>query len=458
MVMVAAMSLLSMTACDRGTPAPGPVALRTSLPAPSVRAAWTAAEIIPASQIKSVPGGFVLYALDSARNFKVLKLDAVTGAVAWHLPATPSYVLGGVELQPAVNDREVIVMSPVGPYRDGRTRIVAVDPGSGRLMWAYGGQNLHIVDQPDWCGDRTRVCVSTTRSDQSRPQLLVLDAADGRPLVRRQIGDGRRMSDELYPAGSNGIVRIDPTGRQLWRRSTSDIFDRAGLSADAGWDIQLLKGRYVGWLGHHESPITPNHVQQLGAGSLAAFDAATGGQLWTQPGAEVFCGGITFDAQHPVLCRTAGTVAWGATGKPTVTGIDVSLEGIDPATGRSRWSWKAGALPGLVVADKSVIRISDRTYMIRTPRGLMLLDVDHGGGRLSGVQPSGWCRDDTPVHPRHIIRGTGWKFYAVRRYWPCDAHGSTLALPVTTPAFAGARSGHTYAWATHDGVQAIQPR
>ncbi|GAB3977273.1 hypothetical protein GCM10029978_066540 [Actinoallomurus acanthiterrae] len=401
-----------------------------------------------------MPGGFVAYALDDAGHFAAIGLDADTGRIRWRHAATPSYLAGGEGLDLIARDDVVVFIASSGVYELGGAQVLAVDPGSGRRLWSYGRPGQRIIAQLQWCAEGQRVCFVTTHADFSRSELVVVDAADGRVVARREVGDGRRISDELYAADSGRLMRVDAAGHRVWLRSTAEVFGRDGLSVDAGWDIRRQGDRYIGWLGHREDPPTPRHVQQLGAGAVAAFDAATGRRLWSRTGVETICGGIDFDPRHPMWCRTSGSVEWGPNLRPRVSGVDVTFEGFD-ATGRIRWSWHASAIPGLFSTANATLRIDDTTYLVHSPKGLMRLDLDNGVRAVTGALASGWCSDQHGVRPSQTIKATGWSSYVTRRFWPCDTSGEAIPVPPTTPTFAGTRVGERYVWPDRNAIRAV---
>jgi hypothetical protein len=185
-----------------------------------------------------------------------------------------------------------------------------------------------------------------------------------------------------------------------------------------------------------------------------AIDAATGRRLWAQPGAGLRCGRLTFTVDHPVRCRATGRLDLGyAPGTSLLQNVNVTLEGFDPATGATRWSWRAGAVRGLVLNeehDESVIQVSDTTYLIRSETsGLTLLDLDSGPHPVQGPPPTGWCRGSVKL-PRPVAEET-----SDLRYWPCDSEAKPVEMPGNVPHFAGTRSGDVFAWAERNRVQAV---
>jgi outer membrane protein assembly factor BamB len=127
----------------------------------------------------------------------------------------------------------------------------------------------------------------------------------------------------------------------------------------------------------------------------AALDAKTGQTLWTRPRSSVFCGQLSFDLAHPVVCDASGEAK--PDGSDT-TGLDVTVVGIDPATGTCRWQAHVGAVQGLLHGGSDVVRTGDTTYTVRTPGGVVGLDLDRGIQKTSAAD-AGWCNSDASVTP-----------------------------------------------------------
>jgi outer membrane protein assembly factor BamB len=146
------------------------------------------------------------------------------------------------------------------------------------------------------------------------------------------VGNVRRMAADLYAAGGER-ADVNDRGELRWVRAAAAIFGGQPVDPNYGWRITGGDGRYFGSLGRVR-PADAATVALGGLAATAAFDAATGRTLWTRPHASVFCGQLRFDAGHPVLCALTGTFNL-QTRK--VTGLDVTVTGIDPATGTDRW-------------------------------------------------------------------------------------------------------------------------
>ncbi|WP_207934026.1 serine/threonine-protein kinase [Actinomadura sp. KC06] len=455
-------------------------------PSPPYRPAWDTGAVIPVEEIRAAPGGFLAAGGTPTGRFEVLKLDAQSGAVQWRHPM--SDLRHGFNSHLQVQGDTVVFTQKAG-QRLNVEQIVAVDVHSGRVRWRHGQAGLYLSNiVPHWCGTG-RVCFGVT--DTTRPpstatdRIHILDGSNGAklsesaPLGYIPLGTGLRDSID-----HKQIVRTTVDGKELWRRPISEIFgdvnplelsvadrkDGGGPWRSISWsyhyDLQYKDGRYVGEIGAGGKFIEAEKRWRLDYATVAAFDGATGRRLWAEPGTTVFCGALKFTIEHPVRCRKTGWMDVSAGGSPEkwrFKDLSVTVEGFDPATGETRWSWRAGAVPGLgfslpddIEGDRSVIRIDDRTYLIRTLHsGSVLLDLG-SGPRPVQDEPTGWCWSDDLVAKTQ--KSSGERPYWTdpqRRWWPCDSRGGETKLPGSIPEFAGARSGDVFAWPGGSGVQAV---
>jgi outer membrane protein assembly factor BamB len=448
-------------------------------PSPPYRDAWNTDQILPAGTIRPVAGGFTFFGRTKAGTYELTTVNARTGKVRWRHPASESLPLGQ-ERGPVVVGRTAVFTQMVNESRFTQ-QVVAVDVATGRVRWIHGRGGLSLFWAPEACG-ATTVCVSlhdtTTPPHTSTQRVRILDVGTGRQLSQSPPLDAVKLAPGLYDSVDHRqLVRTTTDGRQLWRRPIEAIFGdvnplevnvipttRAGrkwqtIGLNDNWDIQLGDGRYVGEIGGRGKLSVAKRLRYLDYAAVGAFDAATGRRLWAARGATVFCGHLEFTLDHPVRCRKTGQVdlSPGAPDKWRLNDVNVTVEGFDPATGRTRWSWQAGSVRGLAIDygdDHSVIRLDDTTYLVKAPAGTVLLDLDSGPRQVGGPLPTGWCFGETAATPKQ----TGYSYYwegPLTRLSPCDAAGKETKLPANTPAFAGARTGDIFAWPGGKGLRAV---
>lgn len=431
-----------------------------------IRRAWQLAGangMVPASGIAPVDGGFALYMGRENGGFEILSVDGGSGRVRWRRPANPSYLRSVDGFQVTADRRTVYYLRPAGGTATRRVQVVAADARTGRDRWVYGREGIRLIGQPSWC-ERDRLCITVRDLESGTEDARVLDARTGRQLAASEPVDGRALGSELYASPDlTQLRRVDAAGKELWRRPVRQLLGIDRISLNAGWDVIPFEGGYaVELLGDEAYSGRDADFSTLDFGKAITIGIAadTGRLRWRTTGASTRCGAVSSTSEHPVRCRMRATKTFRGAGIPRLDVRDVTVEGFDLRTGKARWTWHAGPVPGLVDNESNdsndVLRVSDTTYLVRSKAGLHMLDVGKGGRPVAGGTPIGWCRAKGFIKPAQgpadgELRGYGrsWTF-------PCNANGVDQDVPATTPEFAGTRSGDIFAWVQLDAVHAVR--
>jgi hypothetical protein len=128
-----------------------------------------------------------------------------------------------------------------------------------------------------------------------------------------------------------------------------------------------------------------------------------------------------------------------------------TIEGFDPATGRTIWSFPAGHSAGLITMRLQPPQTGARRIVLRGPGGGYVdLGLRTGARhRIARTAPA-WCRGTILYH----LSTTAYVGQESR--YPCDAAGSRTAIPLHVPPFVatGSTTDGIAAWSDSAGVRA----
>lgn len=80
-----------------------------------------------------------------------------------------------------------------------------------------------------------------------------------------------------------------------------------------------------------------------------------------------------------------------ATGQATFTGLDVTMEGFDIATGNTTWSVPLGAAEIFMEQDRNATAVSDVAVLVNDATGPLIVDVSDGSTRRPASTEAFWC-------------------------------------------------------------------
>lgn len=435
------------------------------------------------TQPAPVGGRFVLYAHRNG-SLETVALDARDGSTAWTAAATPSDVTAGVPAELAVRGDLVFYLAPgTGPL--GAARVVARNAASGRIVWR--GPLGAFFTWPEICPDETAaVCVNGLTAGGAWGQLRYA-ATDGRLLAAVRIGSpnypGRELGPGLFDAGARSpeTLLAVTAGRVAWQRRLADVFTLPRASSDGGWDFDRSAGGgvFVGSVG-----VTP--VIKNGKGSVdlkvamtAGFRIRDGGVVWRSPGTYL-CGqplpcpgraqsGYTSPsavASGPsvgIRMLARGTVSFSTGGGIPKVSHDASatLQGFDPATGRTIWSFAAGRDVQLMSDEGVPPLLGKDVIALRSPSG-RIVGLDLARGKTSTVlaHRAAWCETTIRYRLSHAqyYAGKSGVYVGQSALHPCTADGRHAAIPARPPSFVGAIGSHTAGMTAWSDAAAVHAR
>jgi outer membrane protein assembly factor BamB len=259
----------------------------------------------------------------------VTALDVDRGAERWSREDLP----GGSLLVAGATGSIVIGVHDF-ERTPGSSRLLSVDPTDGTMRWDVPLDGLGQVVDVAIVGELVVARLSGTgRTDAGRTSVVAVGLADGTIRWQRDLGtseiveplmvaeehvvvalrtysftitdDSGNLVDELAPSAS--IVVLDTaTGDERWR-------------VDREFDLVDDRARDVQAMDTDETVVIARDGEQL-----VALDAATGAPHWSTPGSR---GGAWIVGMLVLSVPT-----------PWIDGRTATLEGIDRASGATRWS------------------------------------------------------------------------------------------------------------------------
>jgi len=145
----------------------------------------------------------------------------------------------------------------------------------------------------------------------------------------------------------------------------------------------------------------------------------------------------------------SATAKGSSNGLPVASGsVGVTLQGFDPATGRTIWRYSAGHDPGLVTQRLLPPRLDTRS--IALPNGgrrIVALDLVHGSHHPIAPSTAAWCRALIVYQQRSAYRaGNGARlttYIGQFALYPCTDQGRRRKTATVAPNFVasiGARA------------------
>jgi PQQ-like domain len=446
------------------------------------RGGWRRLDLHPVSQPAAVAGRLVVY-VARRDGLGVAALDARSGSTAWSSKASPSGNAPGEPPVLAVVGRRVFFFLPTGS--PGFARLVARDARTGRLVWRSG--RGAFTAWPSVCpDDASAICASLVAGQGTA--AVRFDARTGKAragLLSRTFG-GRELAPGLFDPGGRKPERLIATRgiRLAWRRPLAAIFPLAGASTDWGWSFDRISrvGLYVGDPGW--PPIRRRGARvtfDLARSMTAGFRIRDGAVVWrshgsylcgyvdcpggARGGASSAAGAHSGGPSVGVRLRATGTISGvpGGGARPVASrDARARLEGFDPSSGRTRWTFDAGRDRGLLTQAELPPLVAASTIAVRDHGRLVALYLASGRHRRLGRSARGWCRtfsrykDYAAYRPANGPPTT--RYLGQYALFPCRADRRRLPAPRRAPAFVGdigARAEGLVAWSDVGGVVAV---
>ena len=442
-------------------------------------ASWSRSDLSPVSQPVVAAGTVTVYTAGGG-GLQLVGLDPATGSTRWTMTTSTGNVTPGVAPELTTDGTRLFYLAQTA----GGTALAALDANSGRQVWA--SQAGSFTSWPELCpGDPADVC-STGSITGNGATLLRFAASSGRPLTSPQISpsaSARELAPGLFDAGARSpetlVAASGPTVG--WAGPLARMYSMAGESTDNGWNLDRINqiGLFVGSVGGPAASQTANKaVLDLSKTMTAGFRISNGSVVWTDNGTTYLCSilpcpGATLTASsgagagdsagpHVGLrIRGAGTITE-TRGNPTPTpspGLRATLEGFDPASGRTTWTFDITSDIGLVTQSQLPPRVGQTEIILPGKAGVPVeVDLATGAERPVPAGTVAWCETPTTFKENPGYQASNGQVindytgnYAVL---PCGPDQHQASDPAQAPAFVGPAVDGLVIWSEPNKVVA----
>lgn len=430
---------------------------------------WTAKMHVVAGPVAVGDTVVVFATARPPSELEAVGLDPTTGKPRWRVPTTPSIVTPSVPLRIVHDGSTVYLMVPQpGLATSPRAMLTAVDAATGRQRWKT--RPAEFSDVPQFCDDTRATLCATAEAvvgGRYRNGLLRVDAPTGAeqswPHDPRLL---RRLSHDVFHldtgADHAGVGSVDAAGRVRWQAPAATLAG-PGATPNEGWTVIPAGDLHVASFGFPPRARTEESVVvDVSRTATIGLERSTGRRRWIDKGSDLSCGdSFTAPPEGVYLrCRLRGVGTAEGFGPFSFTGLDVTVERFDPATGKALWQWHAGNTPGLAGGTSPTRpRLSANEYAVEdATRKVVALDVRTGRRRPLDAAAVGWC-----LQPNGYANGVpygeeklGVTRAGVNHYYPCRTnHGRVRAVPPSVHGIVTTVRGRDL-WVDSEGLHAAE--
>jgi hypothetical protein len=443
-------------------------------------AGWVRADLKPVTQPQLVSGRLLLF-VAAGGGLQLLALDPKTGKTVWHASASPGDVTLGEAPGFNVVGSIVIFLSPVNSAdtRIGGAQMVGADALTGQLLWRTSA--LLFTSPPGSCpGNADDICTTITVFQPPQTWFArytaVTDPTPGMVMVSHAAG-GRAIGPDLIDPGSRDpetLMAVNGAAK-AWARTLASVFPSPGASTSYGFTFARIPaaGLFVGSVGVKPVGAFPKlpAVYDPSKYMTAGFRISDGTVAWRDPGTEYACtvplpcpaadGPGYQPPAEGLRLRLTGTVT--VTGKlppaPKLSpGGNVVVEGFNLVTGKTLWSYDAGADASLASFQAPPLLGADVAALPAPGGGMTAVNLATGARRPISPATPAWC--ESPVtyraQPEFSVGGgvTSDIHAGQNAFEPCQASGHSAPVPPAVPGFVGAVADGFTVWSEPSAVVA----
>lgn len=412
-----------------------------------------------------LPAGPNLLVIDvtSGLELQLSALDPLTGHVRWSTQISASFIPPVVLLQPVVIGTTALVLVPAdGNASDPNVDIEGVNIVNGRVKWREK-QTPIVTDAPVTCNNGNDFCVAAFGTNQSSTSLALINPSSGH-IDTSVTGPARNLG--MAPPGSAAkgdlwstfsavptLMQLSPAGKVQWQQTVAKIFGGKQYNPNFGWEFAARGSIEVGSVGYPAS----GEKLALDEFKTEGISMANGTVRWSLPGFYM-CGGDLGFISTDLLCDFSGTV----TEKKSLqfSGLGLSVDGFNPASGKVTWSERATDAQSLV-EDAPQPFLDGQHLVVETGNGKWsVVDTEDGRAQPVGANEVFWCEGEPGYK---VTAPEGASDNGERTSEPvfagCTAAGTQAkGLPTTQPPAVGTVADGLFVWLSPSGLRATPLR
>jgi outer membrane protein assembly factor BamB len=408
-------------------------------------------------------GALLVINVTAGLDLQLSALAPRTGRVLWSTEISPSFTPPVVLVQPVVSGDTALVLRPAdGNASDPNMHIEGVDVLTGQVKWSEK-QTPIVTDAPVTCDGGADFCVAAFAPKGTSTTLAYIDAATGQ-IATTVEGPARNLG--MAPPGSAAkgglwstysavptFMQLSPSGDVSWQEPVAKIFGGKQYNPNFGWEFAARPRIDVGSVGYP----TSGDKLYLDQFKTVGISVANGEVKWSHPGFYM-CGGALQFLDTDVICDLSGTVI--EQKSLQLSGLGLTLEGLDSATGKIVWSLPTDGAQA-VVEDAPEPFLDDQHLVVHlSSRKWALLDTANGQTTRVGAGGIFWC-EDQPGYKLTAPEGATENGQRTSEpvFFGCTATGAPAkGLPSSQPASVGADIDGLFVWLTPTGLEAAPAR
>jgi outer membrane protein assembly factor BamB len=253
-------------------------------------------------------------------------------------------------------------------------------------------------------------------------------------------------------ASTPTLAQTSAAGQVVWTHTVAGLFGGSQYDPDVGWDFLIQGSLDVGSIGTTSSGSTVS----LNDSKTLAISGSDGTIKWTVPGYFRCGGGLQF-LTTDIVCQYSGTAHRTATSF-SMSGISLTLTGLDPSSGKTTWSQPV--LGTQALSEGTNVAFADGTHLVvQLPsHQRVVLDVQNGATSAIAGHQVFWC-EQVPEFKVNTFKGAqgGGTRVSAPVFRPCSATGkASTGLPANGPSTVGVRAGGLFIWPIPHGLQAAR--